>query len=89
VRRLSELQRASYVGQFNGIGVIPRIVVLAEIGGCVEDHVNPSKIVSEIGYVAGVPYDLASGSVAEFPPRFFLGPSQCPNLVTGLQKNAH
>jgi hypothetical protein len=35
------------------------------------------------------PYDLASGSVAKFPPRFFLGPSQCPNLVTGLQKNAY
>jgi hypothetical protein len=63
--------KASYVGQLDGIGVIPRIVVLAEIGGGVEDHVNPSKIISEIGYVADVPYDLASGSVAKFPPRFF------------------
>src|SRR5258708_10797160 len=54
------------------MGVIPRIVVRAEIGAWVESHVTPSKIVSEIGYVADVPYDLASGSVAKFPPRFFL-----------------
>jgi hypothetical protein len=68
--------------------MIPRGVVLAEIGGCVEDDVSPSKIVSELGYVPDVSYDYPSRGVSKFSPRFLFGPSQRPHLIARLQKSA-
>ncbi len=68
--------------------MIPRVVVLAEIGGCVEDDVDLSKVVGELGYVPDVSYDYGSRGVSKFSLRFFFGPSQRPHFVSGPQKSA-
>jgi hypothetical protein len=68
--------------------VISRVVVFAKIGSGVKEDVNSLKLISESGDVPNVSYDDTSCGVAELSPRFFLGSSQRPHLMTRLQKGA-
>jgi len=52
--------------------MITGVVVLAEISACVEDGVNASKLVGEIGYVPNVSKHYTSRGVTKLALRFFL-----------------
>jgi hypothetical protein len=86
--RLREFHRTLYVGELNGNGMIPRGVVFAEIGGCMEEDVNAFKTGRKLGYLPDVSDDDAGCHVSKRLLRFLSGPGQCPYLMAGLMKNS-
>src|SRR5580704_6799588 len=56
----------------NNVGMIPRVVIFAEIGSRMKEDVSPPEVVCELGYVTDVSYNNASRCISEFPARLSL-----------------
>jgi hypothetical protein len=67
--------------------MIPKGVVFAEIGGCMEDDVNAFKIGRKLGHLPDVSGDDMSCPISKSLLRFLFGPGQCPYLMASLLKN--
>jgi len=86
--RLREFHRPLYVGELNGIGMIPRGVVFAEIGGCMEDDISAFKTGRKLGYLPDVSDNDAGCQVSKRLLRFFFGSCKRPHLMASLMKSA-